>query len=84
MSTGTEVHAMQISTTRFGGLRIGENDMIFFPFGLIGLESHHHWVLLADGNNDSVGWLQREPLWRLSAPGDLCLIIVSAWPIASY
>lgn len=55
-STGDQ--AMQISTTRFGGIRVGDEDVIFFPFGLIGLEGHHHWVLLADAANDAVGWLQ--------------------------
>jgi flagellar assembly factor FliW len=49
---------MNISTSRFGGLRINEEDVIFFPFGLIGLEDQHHWVLLADGANEAVGWLQ--------------------------
>jgi flagellar assembly factor FliW len=50
--------AMQVSTSRFGGLRIEEGDVFLFPSGLIGLEDCRQWVLLGDGANDAVGWLQ--------------------------
>jgi flagellar assembly factor FliW len=49
---------MDVNTSRFGSLRLNDEDVFFFPFGLIGLEGHHHWVLLADGANEAVGWLQ--------------------------
>ena len=49
---------MQVSTSRFGGLRIEEGDVFLFPRGLIGLEEHRQWVLLGDSANDAVGWLQ--------------------------
>lgn len=49
---------MQISTARFGNIRMDKQDIIFFPEGLIGLEQQVHWVLLADGENDGLGWLQ--------------------------
>jgi flagellar assembly factor FliW len=50
--------AMQVSTSRFGGLRIEEGDVFLFPRGLIGLEEYRQWILLGDGANDAVGWLQ--------------------------
>ena len=49
---------MQIQTTRFGPVEIRENDVIEFPFGLIGLEACRRWVVLADSTNKSLGWLQ--------------------------
>ncbi len=49
---------MRIQTTRFGMLDIDSSDMLRFPNGLIGLETEHQWVLLADPNNNAVGWLQ--------------------------
>lgn len=49
---------MRIETTRFGLLEIDTNDIIRFPKGLIGLEAGPQWILLADPNNRSVGWLQ--------------------------
>ena len=49
---------MQIKTTRFGGLEIEAEDVIRFPAGLLGLEDCRHWVLLADVQNNALGWLQ--------------------------
>ena len=49
---------MHISTTRFGTLKIEADDLIHFPKGVLGLEDCRHWVLLADSQNDSLGWLQ--------------------------
>lgn len=49
---------MQIRTTRFGPLEIEADDMIHFPAGLVGLEDCRHWVLLADAENNALGWLQ--------------------------
>ncbi len=49
---------MNIHTTRFGKIDIEPEDILFFRDGLIGFESCRHWVLLADGQNASVGWLQ--------------------------
>lgn len=50
--------AMNIHTTRFGKIDIEPEDILFFRGGLIGFESCRHWVLLADGQNSAVGWLQ--------------------------
>lgn len=49
---------MQIRTTRFGVLEIGADDLLSFPTGLLGLEDCRQWVLLADAQNESLGWLQ--------------------------
>jgi flagellar assembly factor FliW len=47
-----------ILTSRFGRLEIESLDVICFPAGLLGLDGCLHWVLLADADNDAVGWLQ--------------------------
>jgi flagellar assembly factor FliW len=49
---------MKISTTRFGSVRIEADDILLFPAGLVGFEDCRHWVILADADNESVGWLQ--------------------------
>jgi flagellar assembly factor FliW len=50
--------AVQISTTRFGSVTIQPEDVLHFPGGLPGLEECHRWVLLADGDNEALAWLQ--------------------------
>lgn len=49
---------MNIATTRFGSLTIEEADVLTFVDGLIGMEDCRRWVLLADAENDALGWLQ--------------------------
>jgi flagellar assembly factor FliW len=49
---------MKISTTRFGDVAIEETDVLTFVDGLIGMEDCRRWVLLADAQNSSLGWLQ--------------------------
>ena len=49
---------MDIQTTRFGTVAIEADDVLHFPTGLMGLEDCRHWVLLADAQNDALGWLQ--------------------------
>lgn len=49
---------MHIETHRFGRLEIESADLIHFPRGILGLESCRQWVLLADNQNDALGWLQ--------------------------
>ena len=49
---------MQANTTRFGTVEIEPQDILLFSRGLIGFESHRHWVLLADARNSAVAWLQ--------------------------
>jgi flagellar assembly factor FliW len=49
---------MDIQTTRFASVAIEADDILHFPAGLAGLEDCRHWVLLADAQNDALGWLQ--------------------------
>ena len=49
---------MDLKTTRFGNFPIDPDDVIRFPQGVIGLEQCKDWVLLADSQNDALGWLQ--------------------------
>ena len=49
---------MNISTTRFGRLDVKAEEVLIFPAGIVGLEDCRQWILLADANNDALGWLQ--------------------------
>jgi len=49
---------MNIETTRFGAVEVEPQDVLDFPGGLLGLEDCRRWVLLADVENDALGWLQ--------------------------
>jgi flagellar assembly factor FliW len=62
---------MEINTTRFGSLGIEADDVISFPEGLLGLDGCHDWVLLADAENDALGWLQS------ATHDDVALAVVS-------
>ena len=62
---------MLLYTTRFGTLRIEGEDVIRFPEGLLGLRDCQNWVLLADAENDTLGWLQ-----STSRP-DIAMAVVS-------
>ena len=50
--------AMEINTSRFGPVRVECEDLLHFPAGVLGLEDCRDWVLLGDGQNDAVAWLQ--------------------------
>ena len=49
---------MRINTSRFGSVEIQPEDIVLFPSGLPGMEQSRHWVVLADADNDALGWLQ--------------------------
>jgi flagellar assembly factor FliW len=49
---------VDIATTRFGTVTIEQDDILTFVDGLIGMEDCHRWALLADAENDALGWLQ--------------------------
>lgn len=49
---------MDIATSRFGTVEVERQDVIQFAAGLCGMENCRQWVLLADANNASLGWLQ--------------------------
>ncbi|MFT5522415.1 MAG: flagellar assembly factor FliW [Pirellulaceae bacterium] len=59
---------MQLNTSRFGAITIEADDILLFPHGLIGFEEDRHWVLLADQDNPSVGWLQSLRSEELALP----------------
>ncbi|MFM1997137.1 MAG: Flagellar assembly factor FliW [Planctomycetota bacterium] len=62
---------MRISTTRFGRIDVDPADILHFPSGLPGLEDCRDWALLADADNDALGWLQS------TTRGDVALAVVS-------
>jgi flagellar assembly factor FliW len=49
---------MWINTTRFGRIDVDSADLLTFQSGLPGLEQCREWALLADAENDALGWLQ--------------------------
>jgi flagellar assembly factor FliW len=62
---------MKLDTTRFGLVEMEPDDLLHFPSGLKGIEHARHWVLLADADNEALGWLQ-----STSQP-ELALAVVS-------
>lgn len=50
--------ARDLNTSRFGPIRVESEDILHFRAGLLGLEDCHDWILLGDGQNDAVAWLQ--------------------------
>ena len=49
---------MKFHTTKFGTLDIDSERIILFPDGIAGFESHRHWVLLSESDEETIGWLQ--------------------------
>jgi flagellar assembly factor FliW len=49
---------MDITTSRFGALEVLPSDILTFDNGLIGLRHCRRWVVLADAQNEALGWLQ--------------------------
>ena len=62
---------MRINTSRFGRIEVDAADILRFPSGLPGLEDCREWALLADSENDALGWLQSV------SRGDVALAVVS-------
>lgn len=62
---------MRINTNRFGRIDVDPADILHFPSGLPGLEDCRDWALLADADNDALGWLQS------TTRGDVALAVVS-------
>jgi flagellar assembly factor FliW len=62
---------MRINTTRFGRIDVDAADLLTFPSGLPGLEHCREWALLADSDNDALGWLQS------TVRGDVAIAVVS-------
>ena len=62
---------MNFTTRRFGNIAIDSDRILLFPQGIIGYETHRHWVLLSEKGSDTVGWLQS------LADGDLSFLVVT-------
>jgi len=62
---------MKCNSSRFGQLDIASDRIILFPDGMIGFPQARHWVLLSEGDDDSVGWLQS------LTDGELAFLVVT-------
>jgi flagellar assembly factor FliW len=62
------VMVMEVNTSRFGSVRVENDDLIHFPAGILGLEECRDWVLLQDGQNDAVAWLQSAERAKIALP----------------
>jgi flagellar assembly factor FliW len=49
---------MEINTSRFGPIKIDQDDILRFPAGIFGLEECRDWILLGDAQNPAIAWLQ--------------------------
>lgn len=49
---------MEVQTTRFGTIEVDGDDVIRFAEGLPSFPDCRDWVLLADGRNSALAWLQ--------------------------
>ena len=49
---------MEINTSRFGPIKVDQDDILRFPAGILGLEECRDWVLLGDAQNPALAWLQ--------------------------
>jgi flagellar assembly factor FliW len=61
---------MKINSIRFGCVDIEPDDLLHFPTGLFGMEDCREWILLADAENEALGWLQS------SSRPDIALAVV--------
>lgn len=59
---------MIIKTTRFGEVKIQNEDLLTFPEGLLGFQDLRHFVLLDDPNDDIFAWLQSCELPSIAFP----------------
>lgn len=49
---------MTIQTSRFGPMVLSEQDLLFFPEGMLGFSNLRKFVLLDDPNDEIFAWLQ--------------------------
>ncbi len=58
---------MELETTRFGTIKVEEDDIITFPEGLVGLSRYKRFVLIPHGGDSPFCWLQSvdEPSFAL-------------------
>ncbi|HAC91962.1 MAG TPA: hypothetical protein DCF63_15255 [Planctomycetaceae bacterium] len=60
--------AMLVKSTRFGSISVSQEDVIYFPTGLIGFENTRHWLILGDHGSPDVVWLQSTTQPQLALP----------------
>jgi flagellar assembly factor FliW len=68
---------MQIESTRFGTLEVGDDRVIRFPRGLLAFPDEHEFVLVQHRGSSAIAWLQSS-----KTPG-LALPVVSAQALAN-
>lgn len=58
---------MELETTRFGTIKVEEDDIITFPEGLVGLSRYKRFILIQHGEDTPFHWLQSvdEPSFAL-------------------
>ncbi len=59
---------MRIDSGRFGTLDVDNQDVIYFPTGLIGFAGEHEFVLLRKTDTSPIGWLQSIHTKNLALP----------------
>ena len=59
---------MFVQTSRFGQIQSSQEEVIFFPQGLIGFEASRHWLIVPDPINSDVAWLQSLSEARVALP----------------
>lgn len=52
------MNAFCVSTARFGAIDAAPEDVFRFPRGLVGFEHLDRWLLLAERDSSTLGWLQ--------------------------
>jgi flagellar assembly factor FliW len=59
---------MQIQTRHFGAVTVEADDFVLFPRGIVAFEDCRHWVLLGDGENPTLAWLQSVSRAEVAVP----------------
>lgn len=60
--------AIQIQTSRFGQVQCQEDDVIFFPDGILGFADLRKFVLLDDPSDEIFAWLQSCEIPQIAFP----------------
>jgi len=68
---------MQIESTRFGTLEVGDDRVIRFPRGLLAFPEEHEFVLVQHRGSSAIAWLQSSKTPSLALP------VVSAQALAN-
>jgi flagellar assembly factor FliW len=49
---------MKVNTTRFGEIEVPEQDVVRFPYGILGFDASSEYVILNDPSTEPLRWLQ--------------------------